>query len=288
MVEGITIIKGSKPGPIMGIGAFIHGDEPAGVAAHAFLKEHFATHELPAGELWLIEGNIEAHAQNSRCVARDMNRMFVPDGHPALAGIDPSCYDYRRCRELMPILAQLDYLLDLHNTTRASPPFSLTMASDEPHKRIASNLPVELFAYGFEGTTAGTTTEWVHSNGGVGITVECGYQGDPNTGDVAIACCKSFLGTLGIPEFANDRVHCSKQVRVTTHEMIADKDTFDYAQNWTNFDVVPAGAVVATDSTRKYIAPEDDKQIIIFPVSIKTVREGSNTSAYFLATIESE
>ncbi len=285
--EGVTLIRGKNPGPCIGIMAVIHGDEPAGLAGLSFLREYYSQHQLETGQLYLIMGNIKAQARNSRCVEDDINRIMLPDDDPTLCNINKKSADYLRSREIMPILAKLDFLLDLHNTTRPSPPFSVTLGGNSRQQSLAANLPVAYAASGFEKGITGTTIDWVNSHGGIGITVECGYQRDPEIGETAIACSKYFLGNIGISNFAPYTGKPAPKVEVITHELINEKSTFDYVRDFHNFDPVQPGELIARDAAKEYYAPDLKNLVIIFPVSVKTIREGSNTSAYFLGQIVS-
>lgn len=278
----IKIIKGLKPGPIIGIMAITHGDETAGLMAQVFLEDYFATHTLASGEIWLIQGNVEANKLGRRCIKHDMNRLFLTDEDPDLKNIDRDSYDYRRTRELMPVLAKLDYLFDVHNTTRPAEPFSLCMSETNKHKKLAQGFPVAFYSYGFKGRIKGTTCEWVDQSGGIGVAVECGYQHDPNIGKIAIACCKSFLGNVGVEDFRSDVSGTQQVLEIVGHERVADKESFNYTREFKNFDVIAPKEVIARDNQREYLAPDKNNLVIVFPVSIKSVREGSNREAYFL------
>lgn len=282
MIEGVEMIRGLADGPKIGVMAITHGDEPAGMAALTFLARHFAETPLPRGELWLIQGNIAAQRLGLRCVTHDMNRIFLEEGDPGLAAIDPRSADAQRAQVLKPVLASLDYLLDLHNTTRPSSPFSLCMAETPMHATLAAGMPVDFYAAGFQGHIRGTTADWVDAHGGIGIAVECGYQHDPHVDAIATTCAKSFLGHLGIGAFAKDVTRVSRRLSIIAHECIADRATFAYAREFVNFDGIAAGELIATDVQREYRAPMEERLAIVFPVSIKSAREGSNKDAYFL------
>ena len=73
----------------------------------------------------------------------------------------------------MPLLASLDYLLDIHSTGNPGPVFSILKTDDPIHREYSSILPVEFYSIGWDDIIIGTTCDWVDAHGGVGITIEC-------------------------------------------------------------------------------------------------------------------
>jgi succinylglutamate desuccinylase len=118
-------ISASAPGPKAVIFGSIHGDEPAGYLAIKELLTHFAsgTLELLRGSLTVAIGNELALERRVRQVEQNLNRLFVPNPPAA-----PTCYEERRAKALMPLLAGADYLMDLHATSQATPPFAMCEA----------------------------------------------------------------------------------------------------------------------------------------------------------------
>lgn len=275
-------IIGLVKGPIIGIMAITHGDETAGLEAHAYLRNYFKHNKLEKGEIWLMTGNDKANKLSQRCIKHDLNRLFLADNNPFLNNIDKQSYDFKLSRELMPYLEQLDYFFDIHSTTRPSVAFSLCLGSSKPETDLAKGFPVTFYASSFEGYIHGTTIEWVKKHGGVGVAVECGFQDDPQTKEIAISCVKSFLGHLGIKDFARYKMSTQKSLTIVGSRTIIDKDTFDYLKEYKNFDPIKAGELIAKDNKVEYRAPDIENLSLIFPVSIKSVRNGSNTEAYFL------
>lgn len=285
MLLPIQVIKGGKDGPRVGIMAICHGDELAGLSVHSFLEEHFSKYPLESGEIVLLKGNLEAWKMGTRCVKHDMNRLFLSEDDPAIANVDRNSYDFRRSRELMPILTELDYLLDIHNTTRPSIPFSLTISEGPTHLQFGEGFPLDLYVSGFDSHIPGTACGWVDKNGGVAVVVECGDLHDNGCGDVAIKCCKLFLGHLGVANFSYDGSRVKRKLRIIHHEMIKDKNSFKYTREFVNFDTVGPGEIIAADSQCEYKAPNRENMLIVFPVSTDAIKNGSKCEAYFLGVL---
>lgn len=176
-MNGITTLHSTNPGPTVGIMAVTHGDEPAGLMAHAFLKEFFALHPLDHGTLVLIEGNPEAAKDGKICVDENLNRIFQDD--TLLSEKQKSSYEYIRSRELMPILASLDYLLDIHSTNSPSVVFGIIKTDTPEHQEVVSHLPIEFWSSGWTGAIDGTTCDYADSAGVISATIECGTHTNP-------------------------------------------------------------------------------------------------------------
>jgi len=140
-MEGYRIIKGREPGPIVAIVASLHGDEPAGMAAYAFLKRHFIDeeNELSFGEIRLIKGNIEARKAGVRYFEYDLNRMFLENYDD---GVDQDCYEFKRVQEIKKMVEGADYIIDLHSMTSDGEPFAI-MADSEKTYPECGELPKE-------------------------------------------------------------------------------------------------------------------------------------------------
>ena len=151
--------------------AITHGDEPAWLSAHDFLFDFFKKNQLLRWELYLIKWNPEAAKEWKICLEENLNRLFQND--ILLTEKQKNSKEYYRSRELMPILASLDYLLDIHSTNNPWPIFSILKTRDEEHIHFASILPVEFYSLGWKDTIIWTTCDWVDKSNGVWITIEC-------------------------------------------------------------------------------------------------------------------
>ncbi|MFC0408603.1 M14 family metallopeptidase [Roseomonas elaeocarpi] len=126
VLPGVWSFAAPLPGPHVAVVALIHGNEIAGAAVlarwlHAGLRPE-------CGRLSLIFANLAAFARfdprdpiQSRYVDEDMNRVWA---RQVLEGPRRS-EELRRARELLPLLLQVDVLLDLHSTLWPSAPLVL-------------------------------------------------------------------------------------------------------------------------------------------------------------------
>ena len=174
-VTGVTVLRSGKPGPRVGLMGMLHGNELAGLALWDLAER---VGQPARGEIHLIVGHPKAMTHSSgpvRYLERDVNRMFSSDMASSSNLVGP---DRDRCLELMPILAGLDVLIDVHSTSSPSDPFALISGADPRGIRLGATLPIS-HIYGFERLVSGTAASWVVRHGGSAITIEVGQHDDP-------------------------------------------------------------------------------------------------------------
>lgn len=276
---GVKKITGLQPGPKVAIVGVTHGDEPAGLAALEFLEDYFTEHDYPAGELYLVRGNLEAADRNQRFVDYDMNRLFWEDRPD---WVDPSWVDYQRAEQLKPLLAEMDFVLDIHSTSKPSVPFALGIGRAD-HSRFMKTLPVEFFSHGWVGKVLGSMLEWFEDQGdGIGVAVECGWHGDPVTRTIAIQSVKAFLNAAGATNFELEMPPCEKGMDVLVYERVGDAESFEYAHDYVTLDAIQPGELIAWEKGKEFRAPEAQDLVILFPANLESIRKGVNVDAYFL------
>jgi succinylglutamate desuccinylase len=285
---GVRIIDSGKKGPTVGIQACTHGDEKAGLAALQFLEETFADNpqRLLHGSLILIVGNIEAMKQGKRGISADMNRSFRTDAD-FLANADVNSNEFMRSRELMPVLEQCDYHLDIHSTSTPSETFSITLEPDAKHRHLCEHMPTSFASEGWQLVIVGAVMHYVEMHGGTGLTVECGAHTNPEGAAVAVQATQQFLQMLGCFDWQLPLSRVSRRLVVIHGEHIADPRTFAYHQSFYNFQPVASRQWLATDSLRKYEVPDREDLVIVFPASQESIQSGIMGDAYFLGYFES-
>ena len=129
------------PGPSLVVLGAVHGNEVCG--AHAIVR---AIDDLTHGRLRLLRGRLTlvpvanplAFAQATREGQRNLNRRFLPQP-------DPQDYEDRITRQLAPLLAQHEVLLDLHSFHTPGDPFAMVgprnnSGAREPFARAAEEM----------------------------------------------------------------------------------------------------------------------------------------------------
>src|ERR1700753_1410420 len=116
-VHYVHRLDATSPGPHVLFTALVHGNEPCGaIALYRLMASGFRPSR---GRVTIAFVNVDAYAKftpsdprASRCVAEALNRVWSPDilGHrPARSA------DVARAIELVPIVQEADFLLDLHS-----------------------------------------------------------------------------------------------------------------------------------------------------------------------------
>ena len=189
-VPGVQIFPSSHEGPVVGVVGLTHGNEPVGGVLIDRMQEVFG-HALSRGTLICVKANLEAQRQHRRHSkgGTDMNRLADTQTLTRLRAmpVNTLCYEQRRILELAPVLVQCDAIIDIHSTTRPSPPF-LLMRDDQQHRELIRSLGVAKVVTGLhsEGILGGGMLPDVglalgESSTRVGFTFEAGQHDDPNS-----------------------------------------------------------------------------------------------------------
>ena len=288
---------GLKPGPRLIVLGAVHGNETCGTIAMRRLIEELGTGilRIGCGSLTLVPvANPLAFARGQRVGDRNLNRNFRPTLHP-------QDNEDRIANVLCPMLASHDVLLDLHSFHTAGEPFAMrgpgnnfgtlepfSLANEE--HALAVRLGVRRIVDGWMTTyskgvaerlartppsnRAGLlsvdpcygmgTTEYMRSQGGFSITLECGQHVDAQAPEVAYQAIRNALAHLGLigvtapPAFPNPEYLLLTQVVDRLH---AD-DAF--ARPWTSFTPVCRGDVIGIRHGGSAVVAEQDG-FIVFP-----------------------
>ncbi|MFQ5413507.1 MAG: succinylglutamate desuccinylase/aspartoacylase family protein [Phycisphaerae bacterium] len=209
--------------------AGLHGNEPAGVFALRRVFERLDTDHVPLhGQAVALAGNVAALLRNRRYIDHDLNRVWLPDSHPAAPWMSasartaaasvapasssagaPRVEDIEQ-RELHAVLGAIlaaarhpVFFLDLHTTSGPSTPF--VMLGDRPaHRAWAAALPVPQ-VLGLENSLTGTLVDYLVGLGHVAIAFEGGRHDDPDAvahHEAAVWLSLQWAGIIGDPETA--------------------------------------------------------------------------------------
>ena len=258
--------------------------------------------QLDSGGLELLRGsatfvpvtNPLAYQKEQRMGERNLNRNLYPNA-------EPKDFEDHIANRLCPLLATHDVLLDLHSFHTAGEPFVMVGPPDnagalEPFAHAAQEQALalrlgpqrivegwlETYAAGVKRRLARTapserahllstdprygvgTTEYMRTQGGYGVTLECGQHDDPNAPEVAWRAIRRTLAHLGmVAEAAPPATRDIQLLRLT--EVIDKHHAADqFARAWASYDPVRQGELVGSrnDGTA-VVAPEDG--FIVFP-----------------------
>jgi predicted deacylase len=284
-----------RPGPKLIITGAVHGNEVAGTRG---IERVIG--EVERGEIDIVRGSVTfvpvcnpmAYREGRRMGDRNLNRRLMPTA-------TPQDFEDRLGRVLCPLLAEHEVLLDLHSFRSPGQPFVMRGPADndgtlEPFRhaaaegRLAAHVGVNRVVEGWmqayadgvarrraRGLTPGAvhedpsygvgTTEWMRSQGGYGVTLECGQHDDPAGPDVAHHAIRQTLALLGIAEGIvlqppKAPFECLRLVEVIDRFDAAD----GFAKTWTSFDPLREGELIAVRADGTELrAPRDG--FIVFP-----------------------
>ncbi len=283
--------SGMRNGPRLVVSGAVHGNETCGTKAILRVID-----EIERGELAIVAGSVTfvpvanplAYARGTRAGERNLNRKLFPTE-------DPQDFEDRVANWFCPLLARHDVLLDLHsfsaegeafvmvgprNNSGAVEPFAHAAAE----RALALRLGVRRFVDGWLSTYASGvqrrvadsdeqaeqiaygvgTTEYMRSQGGYALTLECGQHEDPQAPQVGYSAIINTLAHLGLiaapaPEPQQQRDALS-MVSVFDKRDAADS----FSANWSSFDRLAKGQQIGVYADGSVASAPFDC-VILFP-----------------------
>ncbi len=300
-------IASHAPGPRLLVTGAVHGNEVCGTLA---IRRVLA--ELESGALVIRRGSVSfvpvcnplAFQRGQRAGDRNLNRALEP--RP-----DPRDNEDRLANWLCPLLAAHDGLLDLHSFHSGGAPFVMVGPTDnsgalEPFSQAATEealarvLGVPRAVDGWLGTYASGvaqralqaradglapetlpelhprygvgTTEYMRSQGGWALTLECGAHTDPQSPEVAWRAIHRTLAHLGMTDEAPPQPEAD--IELLSLHAVVDKQHADdrFARDWQSFDAVRAGDLIGHRASGAAVhAPGDGW--LVFPNARAAARQ---------------
>ena len=283
-------------GPRLLVLGAVHGNETCGARAIRAVADEFArgARRIVRGVLTLVPvANPVAFARGTREGDRNLNRDFRPS-------VCPENAEDRIASHLAPLMSSHDALVDLHSFASEGKPFVFFGPQDndgdlEPFRRATEEAALAravgprrlvygwlpAYARGVGRRPGGSiaygigTTEYMRSQGGYAVTVECGQHADPAAPAVARAAIENAIDLLQLGDRAMPRSPAaSGSAAAEPHdaiELIEMCDVFDrqspddrFAATWRSFDRVRQGQPIAQRADGEaLVAPEDG--YVVFP-----------------------
>jgi predicted deacylase len=293
----IHSVRALQPGPRLIILGAVHGNETCGTRA---IERVLA--EIDTGTLRIVRGTVTfvpvtnplAYRSAQRIGDRNLNRNLRPCAQP-------QDNEERIANVLCPLLAQHEALLDLHSFQAGGEPFAMIGPPDnagtlEPFRHAARESAWALrlgprrivegwltaYAAGVRDRlqrTAATdrhqllntdpaygvgTTEYMRSQGGHAITLECGQHADPNAIEVARRAIHNTLAHFGLieaaPPPARDDIQLLQLVEVVDRLHAEDR----FAREWISYEPLQAAEIIGTRADGSPVrAPSEG--FIVFP-----------------------
>ncbi len=269
-----------RPGPHLLVNALTHGNEFCGMVAACHLLD--AGVRPLIGTLAISFANVAAYQSfdtarpfDSRQLVHNLNRIWSAEH---LDGVEDSP-EHRRARELRPVVAAADHILDIHSTSQPVQPFwvypdrprnaAAALAIGEPAvhlvmpQGLGSGTP--LIQHGRHGTAD------FH---GVGLVAECGQHFQQASADRAIRVARRFLAHFGL--IATEAWPATEPARryELLQTWVIKTPEFRFTRPLIGFETFGPGELIATDGAVQIRAPADGCTVLMPARTAIVGREG--------------
>lgn len=273
-VEYVTRLDSGAPGPNVLVAALVHGNELCGAIALDFLFR--AGIKPRQGVLTLAFCNIAAFSNfdsakptASRFVDEDFNRVWSRE---VLEG-SRSSVELARARELRPVVAAADYLLDIHSMQHATAPL-LLCGPHEKGRKFARDIGYPEIVVSDEGHAAGKRMRDYDGFGDPSspknsLLIECGQHWQAASADVAKEMLLRFLAHFRMLDTATLTQHLPKppppqKVIEVTEAITIRSESFRFDADYKGLEVIPKrGTEIARDGDRSVRTPYDECVLIM-------------------------
>jgi succinylglutamate desuccinylase len=278
-------------GPLMVVVACLHGNEISGADAALRVLNVLQREEIEfAGRLFAILGNVPAYDARTRLIEEDLNRIWTKDRvEKALTSAPVSIEDEQMAeiRRTLDVISNSEntsrYLLDLHTTSAASPPFIAHAGEGESRdivKRIGAVEVRHITDY-----LSGMLVKHTSEIGWNSIAFEAGSHMQADSVDIhETLIWQSLASARMIPEKdipvrirlrqaelkQLDTIQTS--VEVVHHHVIEEGDQFQMRLGYCNFQNVEHGEILAEDRHGHIHAPVSGR--VFLPLYQEEGRDG--------------
>ena len=279
-IDYVHRFDSGQPGPHVLINALTHGNELCGMVAATHLLD---TGVRPrCGTLTISFANVAAYESfdtskpfDSRQLVHNLNRIW---SDAWLGGAEHSP-ELARARELRPVVAAADHILDIHSTSQPVQPFwvypdrprnaAAALAIGEPAvhlvmpQGLGSGTP--LIQHGRHGTA---------DFDGVGLVAECGQHFQQASADRAIRVARRFLAHFGLiaPEPWPPAETAQRYQLLQT--VVIQTPAFRFTRPLIGFETFGPGELIATDGPTQIHAPADGCTVLMPARTAIVGREG--------------
>lgn len=278
-IDYVHRFESGRPGPHVLINALTHGNEFCGMVAATHLLDNGVRPQI--GALTVSFANVAAYESfhperpfDSRQLVHNLNRIWSA---PQLDGEEHSP-ELQRARELRPVVAAADHILDIHSTSQDVSPFwvypqfarnaaaALAIGRPAVHlvmpQGLGSGTP--LIQHGAHGTD---------DHHGVAMVAECGQHFKRATGELAIEVALDFLAHFGLIDPRPRTAPPQQRFQLLQTWVIRTRE-FRFVRPLIGFETFDEGELIATDGEQEIRALCDDCTVLM-PARVPIVgREG--------------
>jgi len=263
--ESVWRFSGGRSGARVVVLGGVHGNEITGVMVVERLRAELASGvlALEAGTLTLVIGNPRAVELGKRGSEphEDLNRSFTASG---LDTNGPTTYEARRARELAPIIAASDLVIDLHATNKPSDPFAIAIVDTPERRALCALFPCDKLLLVPDDVIAGTTAGYAEARGSIGLCFESGWVGDLTRVEAMRASVDTILARVGLLGARPAQVH-PQAVHALTEAVLLTERGFAFApsRGERSFEPFTKGDLIGAQGETELRAPYDGT--LMFP-----------------------
>jgi predicted deacylase len=259
------IVDSGRPGPTLLVTGAVHGNERCGPKAIRQVLTEIASNarRVERGKLVAVPVvNRLAYEQNVRFIEENLNRIFVHHPHPRTN-------EQRVANEILPLIDECDYFLDIHSVHAPSaPPFTFIDSDNAEHQAFVRAMGLDYILTGWSRLYAGagrnqpSSTDYAQDRGKIAVCIECGGHEDASSVDVARACILNALQHCGMTSGGEAR---PKRATVVEFSKVIIKERNGHlTRAWKDLDPICRGDVIAEyDDGQKLLA--DTSGFILLP-----------------------
>ena len=280
-IDYVHRFESGRPGPHVLVNALTHGNEFCGMVAATTLLDRGLRPQR--GTLTISFANVAAYESfdpsqplASRQLVHNLNRIWSPAW---LDGGEDSP-ELRRARELRPVVAAADHILDIHSTSGDVQPFWVyPQFARNGTAALAIGRPAVHLVMP-QGLGSGTPLIQHGRHGepgfdGVALVAECGQHFKRASSEMALAVALDFIARFGLIEpVADPAPRAAPQRFQLLQTWVIKTPQFRFLQPMVGFEVFAKNALIAVDGDDEIRAPCDDCTVLM-PTSQPVVgREG--------------
>jgi predicted deacylase len=267
-IDYVHRFESGRPGPHVLVNALTHGNEFCGMTAATHLLDSGVRPRI--GTLTVSFSNVEAYESfdparpfESRQLVHNFNRIWSPQW---LDGPEESP-ELRRAREMRPVLAAADHILDLHSTSQDVTPFWVYPAFERnAAAALAIGRPsVHMVMPGGLGSGTPIIQHGRHGEAdghGVALVAECGQHFLRSTSVLAVEVALDFVAHFGLIERAVQAQGRQRRFELL-QTLLVKTPEFAFTRPVIGFESYAKGELIATDGVDEIRAPCEDCTILM-------------------------
>lgn len=262
-IDYVHRFESGRPGPHVLVNALTHGNELCGMVAATHLLDNEVRPKI--GTLTVSFANVAAYESfdrdkpfASRQLVHNLNRIWSGDW---LDGQQDSP-ELRRARELRPVVAAADHILDIHSTAQVVAPFwvypgyarnaaaALAIGAPAIHLVMPKglNTGTPLIQHGMHGQEEGE---------GVALVAECGQHFQQASADMAVDVTLRFLAHFALVDREPGVSPEPRRFELLATPVIKT-ESFRFVRPLAGLETFAKGELIATDGQDEIRAPCDD------------------------------